>query len=464
MLKRRIPMLSVLLVALALGAIAFAGRNSAGTYSLPNAPVITGTTITSTWANTTLNDLKTEMTSSLDRSGRGGMLAPLAIVSGTASAPGLSAASEPSSGLYRNSAGDWRFSVLTVDSFKWTTALVTSLVPLLVTGRTTTSTLTVTGVTDALVVTPIAANTQAIVATGTGTANGVFAAGGPTSGLGVFAQGGAPNGNGLSGVGTGSGWGVNGVGGNTAGVGVRATAGTGGIGVLALGNGAAAGVSSTGGATSGAGVIATGGLPVGIGVVAYGKGNSPGVYVQGGLTGVGLQALPGTAATAGVRSTALWANTGDISLAGTTNPDYPTPLTNTITPMNIVKAWGNFTIGVNPGAAISIGGGFNINSAVASTDLGTGFSQVDIAFASNFTSTFYAVNATMVGTAIGCAPYVVAQATNYVSIGFWTVATISGGGGIVVKRCTANGISGGAVNADRAWAGMSFSIMAIGAQ
>lgn len=47
-------------------------RNGTGQYSLPNTvnPVVTDTTITSTWANTTLDDIATELTNSLPRDGQ----------------------------------------------------------------------------------------------------------------------------------------------------------------------------------------------------------------------------------------------------------------------------------------------------------------------------------------------------------------------------------------------------------
>lgn len=81
-------------------------RNSSGTYALPAGnPVVTNTLIQSTWANTTLSDVSTAMTDSLDRNGRGAMLAPLKNVDGTAVAPALSFSSEGTLGIYRVSAG-----------------------------------------------------------------------------------------------------------------------------------------------------------------------------------------------------------------------------------------------------------------------------------------------------------------------------------------------------------------------
>jgi hypothetical protein len=46
-------------------------RNGSGTYSLPAGnPVVTNTTITSTWANTTLTDIATALTGSLAADGQ----------------------------------------------------------------------------------------------------------------------------------------------------------------------------------------------------------------------------------------------------------------------------------------------------------------------------------------------------------------------------------------------------------
>lgn len=88
-------------------------RNASGTYTLPAGnPVVTGTLIESSWANTTLSDLAAAMTDSLSRSGQGGMTAALRIVDGTVGAPGLAFANETGSGLYRTAAGDYSFAVL----------------------------------------------------------------------------------------------------------------------------------------------------------------------------------------------------------------------------------------------------------------------------------------------------------------------------------------------------------------
>lgn len=96
-------------------------RNSSGTYSLPSGnPVVTGTTITSSWANNTLSDISTEITNSLDRSGRGGMTGPLELSNGSVSAPSLSWVSEPSTGPYRIGSHDIGFAINGAKTTEWT--------------------------------------------------------------------------------------------------------------------------------------------------------------------------------------------------------------------------------------------------------------------------------------------------------------------------------------------------------
>jgi hypothetical protein len=93
-------------------------RNSSGTYSLPTGnPVVTGTLIESVWANTTMADLGAALTESLDRNGRGSMLAPLLLTTGTPVAPALSFSAETTSGLYRQAAGVLGFSVAGIERF-----------------------------------------------------------------------------------------------------------------------------------------------------------------------------------------------------------------------------------------------------------------------------------------------------------------------------------------------------------
>lgn len=98
-------------------------RNSSGTYSLytPGNPVVTSTVISSTWANNSLADIASALTDSLSRTGDGGMQAPLELDNGAIGAPALTWATETTSGLYRNAAGDFRFAVTAGDAFGFST-------------------------------------------------------------------------------------------------------------------------------------------------------------------------------------------------------------------------------------------------------------------------------------------------------------------------------------------------------
>jgi hypothetical protein len=88
-------------------------RNSSGTYSLPAGnPVVPNTLIESNWANPTMADLGAAVTDSLDRYGRGGMLAQLKLADGTAAQPAFAFNAESSTGLFRPSAGSVALSVL----------------------------------------------------------------------------------------------------------------------------------------------------------------------------------------------------------------------------------------------------------------------------------------------------------------------------------------------------------------
>lgn len=96
-------------------------RNSVGNYTLPGGnPVVSGSTITTTWANNTLNDIGVELTNSLDRQGRGAMLAPLQHADGSSTQPAVTFANDPDSGLYRAGAGDVRMQINASQAQQWT--------------------------------------------------------------------------------------------------------------------------------------------------------------------------------------------------------------------------------------------------------------------------------------------------------------------------------------------------------
>ena len=98
-------------------------RNSNGTYTLPAGnPVVSGEVISTSWANPTMEDLANEITNSLDRSGRGGMMAPFKNYDGTQSSPGITWGNEPTTGFWRNAAQDMRVSVGGQPRMRWTAA------------------------------------------------------------------------------------------------------------------------------------------------------------------------------------------------------------------------------------------------------------------------------------------------------------------------------------------------------
>ena len=98
-------------------------RDTAGNYTLPAGnPVASGEIISASWANSTMNDLGQSLSASLDRYGRGGMLAPFQFTDGTASAPGATWSNEPTTGLYRAAYGDLRFTLTGTDVQRWTSA------------------------------------------------------------------------------------------------------------------------------------------------------------------------------------------------------------------------------------------------------------------------------------------------------------------------------------------------------
>lgn len=87
-------------------------RNSNGDYSLPAGnPVVTGTVISSSWANSTTSDIATALTGSLARNGDGGMTGQFKADAGVIGAPGISWSLETTSGWRRASAGNFRFTI-----------------------------------------------------------------------------------------------------------------------------------------------------------------------------------------------------------------------------------------------------------------------------------------------------------------------------------------------------------------
>lgn len=85
---------------------------SGGVYTLPAGnPVVTLTTISSAWANTTMSDIATALTGSLPVDGSAAMTGSLDLADGTVGLPGLDWASESTSGWYRIGLNDFGFSI-----------------------------------------------------------------------------------------------------------------------------------------------------------------------------------------------------------------------------------------------------------------------------------------------------------------------------------------------------------------
>lgn len=166
------------------GVFALASRNSGGTYSLPAGnPVVSGTAISSTVHNTTMTDLGTEITDSLNRSGKGAMLAPLQGSVGTVSLPGYTFNGDTDTGLYRIGANNPGMAVGGAKIQEWAA------------GSSTFS--------QAVVVN--AAAGAGLTATGGSDGTGVVGLGGATNGPGVVGTA-AGTGTGVSGSST-TGWG-----------------------------------------------------------------------------------------------------------------------------------------------------------------------------------------------------------------------------------------------------------------
>lgn len=81
-------------------------RDASGSWTAPvGNPVVTSTTISSTVQNTTIDDIGVEITDSLNRSGKGAMLAALGLIDGSAAAPSLRFAQDTNTGLYKPANG-----------------------------------------------------------------------------------------------------------------------------------------------------------------------------------------------------------------------------------------------------------------------------------------------------------------------------------------------------------------------
>lgn len=82
-------------------------RNASGTYSLPVAAYVAGTTIRSADMNSNLSDIGTALTQSLATTGVSSMTGPIKLSAGSLAAPGLTLASDTGTGWYNSAAGTW---------------------------------------------------------------------------------------------------------------------------------------------------------------------------------------------------------------------------------------------------------------------------------------------------------------------------------------------------------------------
>jgi hypothetical protein len=322
-------------LALTLYGTAEAGRNASGTYTSPSSSFVTETVISSSVMNGKLDDIGTEITDSLSRSGKGGMLARMRGVDGTSALPAYSFTSETTLGMYRAGSSDLRISDDGTDIAKFTPTGIT-----LYQATTTEKGLTVTNSTT---------NGAGTTSTGNGTGAGVVSTGGASGAVG--------------GVFTGT---VNNVAGSF------------------QGHGTAAGISSAGGAT-GPGVSAVGGVTSGVGgTFSAQAGNSAGIAATGHGTAVGGLFAAGTAATVTDPTNAVELTNGNLKLSGTPpNPDES--LSNTLTPANTPKAWA--TIDFDNDVTPTVLDGYNITSvAVVGNDL-------VVTLGGDFSNTTYAVSA-----------------------------------------------------------------------
>lgn len=106
-------------VVCALASVALASRNSSGTMAAANGPYVPFTVINSAVLNARFGDIETELTDSLSRSGKGGMLAAVRGVDGTVAAPAFSFTSDTDTGLYRVGANDLAMSAGNTKVQEW---------------------------------------------------------------------------------------------------------------------------------------------------------------------------------------------------------------------------------------------------------------------------------------------------------------------------------------------------------
>lgn len=120
-------------------------RNASGTYSREVNAYTDGAVIRADDHNTEHDDFGAEITDSLNRSGKGGMLAGLKLINGLVGTPAFYFASGTTTGMYLNAAGDLRIALTAADIARFTAALVRIETALFVNGGIEGSSLAVSG-------------------------------------------------------------------------------------------------------------------------------------------------------------------------------------------------------------------------------------------------------------------------------------------------------------------------------
>ena len=96
-------------------------RNSTGKYFLPSGnPVKPNETVKAEWANSTMSDIATALSASLDTQGRNTMLNPLKLIDGSPEAPSAVFSGDTRSGFYLQSKGQVQGVAENTPSFQWT--------------------------------------------------------------------------------------------------------------------------------------------------------------------------------------------------------------------------------------------------------------------------------------------------------------------------------------------------------
>lgn len=329
-------------------------RNSGGIYTLPAGnPVTSGTTISSTWANNTLNDIKSEMTNSLARNGFGGMLAPLRLPDGSNVNPALGFTNDNNTGLRLNGAGELRFVATSTD----VVSVAPSEVRFFTSATVETGGITVEAGGIAVEADGISAAGGLVISSGGSSMNGTLASAGLVQGAHVVQSTGT--------MGTTSG--------NT--YPLFTAKGT------SFNSNSVQLTSRARNRTT----VSTGWGEVDLGL-SYDVDN---VVAAGGsfyLGKVGATLTSGTAATGSAPAAALTLANGHLALAGTA-PAKDQSVGNAVTPTNVIKAWAS--VSVNSSGVSTFNDGFNVAS-VSNPDSIT--KAVTITFGTAMASNKYAVD------------------------------------------------------------------------